>query len=146
MRSFILHSVALVLLTPCLCFARDVAVIADKNNAASLLTNKDLLKLVKTAKWPDGRKATIFLSDPNSAEGKLFLDKTCNMTPGELKSFAETQKAIVILASDDQVVKAVSENPGSIGVVNVFSISSTVKVLKVDGKLPLEQGYMLHGN
>ncbi len=146
MRSFRLYWVALLLLTAPLCQARDVAIIADKSSTASVLGNKDLLKLIKTAKWPDGRKATVFLSDPNSAEGKLFLDKACNMTPGELKLFAETQKGIVILASDEQVVKAVSENPGSIGVVNVFSISSTVKVLKVDGKLPLEQGYVLHGN
>ena len=35
---------------------------------------------------------------------------------------------------------------GAIGAVNVYSINSAVKVLRVDGKLPLEQGYLLHGN
>lgn len=88
----------------------------------------------------------LFLKDPGSPDGKLFLDKGCNMTAGELKTIAETNKTVVFLGSDDQVLQAVSATPGAIGVVNVFSISSAVKVLKVDGKLPLEQGYVLHGN
>src|SRR6185312_6833830 len=33
--------------------------------------------------------------------------------------------------------------PGGLGVVDVYSITSTINVLKVDGKLPLEQGYPL---
>jgi ABC-type phosphate transport system substrate-binding protein len=137
-----------MLLAPSLCLARDVAVITDKTNPVSAVTNKDLVKLLRTdtAKWPDGKRVIVFLSNPASDDGKLLLEKTYGMTPGALKIFADGQRGgIVILSSDEEVVKAVAGQPGSIGVVNVYSINSAVKVVKVDGKLPLEQGYLLHG-
>jgi ABC-type phosphate transport system substrate-binding protein len=149
MRSYGLCCILFVLLMPSLSLARDVAVITDKANASSTVSSKDLLKYLKaeTTKWPDGRKVTVYLSDPASADGKLLLEKTYNMTPFELKAFAQGHNGnIVILGSDDLVLKAVAANPGAIGVVNVYSINSAIKVLKVDGKLPLERGYLLHGN
>jgi len=36
--------------------------------------------------------------------------------------------------------------PGAIGLVDVYSITSRVNVVKVDGRLPLEQGYLLKGD
>jgi hypothetical protein len=33
-----------------------------------------------------------------------------------------------------------------VGVVDVYAINSSVLVLKLGGKLPLEPGYLLHGN
>jgi len=149
MGRFARYLVCMVLLAPSVCLARDVAVITDKTNPISTVTNKDLVKLLRTdtAKWPDGKRVIVFLSDPDSADAKVLLEKTYAMTPAALKAFANAQKGgIVILSSDDEVVKAVAGQPGAIGVVNVYSINSAVKVIKVDGKLPLEQGYLLHGN
>jgi len=144
-----LYCIILVLLTPPLCLARDAAVITNKANPTSSVSKDDLLKLLKveTPKWSDGKKVTVFLSNPASEDGRLCREKTYKMTAAELKTFAAAQKgSIVILGSDELVVKAVSEYPGAIGVVNVYAISSAVKVLRVDGKLPFEQGYLLHGN
>jgi ABC-type phosphate transport system substrate-binding protein len=138
----------MALLMPSLCLARDVAVITDKTNPVSSISNKDLVKLLRTdtSKWPDGKKVIVFLSDLSSPDSQLLLEKTYGMTPGAMKAFADGQKGvIVILNSDEEVVKAVAGQPGAIGVVNVYSINSAVKVVKVDGKLPLEQGYLLHG-
>ena len=53
---------------------------------------------------------------------------------------------VIVVNSDELVIKAVQTNPGAIGMINVYSINSGVKVLKVDGKLPLESGYLFHGN
>jgi ABC-type phosphate transport system substrate-binding protein len=149
MRSFSLFCIIFALLTPSLCLARDAAVITHKANPTSTVSKDELLKLLKLEmpRWSDGKKVIVFLSNPASEDGRLFREKTYKMTAAELKAFAATQKGgIVILASDELVVKAVAEYPGSIGVVNVYSISSAVKVLRVDGKLPFEQGYLLHGN
>jgi hypothetical protein len=44
------------------------------------------------------------------------------------------------------VVKKVESLSGAVGVVDVYSISGGVTVVKVGGKLPLEPGYPLHGN
>ncbi|HKF23723.1 MAG TPA: hypothetical protein VKE93_19260 [Candidatus Angelobacter sp.] len=148
MRRLLLYSISMALLMPSLCLARDVAVITDKTNPVSSISNKDLVKLLRTdtSKWPDGKKVIVFLSDLSSPDSQLLLEKTYGMTPGAMKAFADGQKGvIVILNSDEEVVKAVAGQPGAIGVVNVYSINSAVKVVKVDGKLPLEQGYLLHG-
>jgi hypothetical protein len=54
--------------------------------------------------------------------------------------------AIMVLESDEAVVKKVESTPGAVGLVDVYSIGGGVTVLKVSGKLPLEPGYALHGN
>jgi hypothetical protein len=48
--------------------------------------------------------------------------------------------------SEAELLKSVEAIPGAVGLVDVYSINSRVNVLKVDGKLPLEQGYFLKGN
>jgi hypothetical protein len=149
MRRFELFLAVLALATPSLCLARDIALIADKSNPSSGFSNKEVIKLLKneTARWPDGKKITVYLSDPSSADGRLLLEKTYKITPAELRSFADAQKgSIVILGSDELVLKAVAEHPGALGLVNVYSINSAIKVLRIDGKLPMEAGYLLHAN
>jgi len=43
-------------------------------------------------------------------------------------------------------VNKVASIPGALGVVDVYAINSAVAVVKLAGKLPLEPGYVLHGN
>jgi len=40
----------------------------------------------------------------------------------------------------------VDVTPGAIGLVDVYAINSSVKVLRVDGKLPFDAGYVFKGN
>jgi ABC-type phosphate transport system substrate-binding protein len=54
--------------------------------------------------------------------------------------------AIVVATSDEELVNKVASLPGAVGVVDVYSINSSVAVVKIAGKLPLEPGYLLHGN
>ena len=138
---------AVLTLLPATCVARDLAVITDKANPSIDVSGKDLVKLFRkdSSQWPDGRRATVFLGEPGSADGKLVLEKIYGMSADQLKVFVTKQKDIVVLGSDELVIKAVAEHPGAIGIVNVYAISSAVKVLKVDGKLPLDQGYFLRG-
>jgi ABC-type phosphate transport system substrate-binding protein len=97
--------------------------------------------------WPDGKKVKIFLTNPDSPDSKLIVQRLYKMAPDKVKSLIDSHKAdIQVAGSDDLVLRLVANNPGSIGIVNIYSINSTVKVLKVDDKLPLEQGYLLHGN
>jgi ABC-type phosphate transport system substrate-binding protein len=139
----------LILFAAPLCRARDLAVIVNASNPATKVTAAELEKLLKAAvkNWPDGRRVKVFLTDPGSADNRMILQRAYKMKPEEIKSFADTHKAdIEVVASDDIVLTMVDNNPGAIGIVNVYSINSHVKVLKVDEKLPMEQGYLLHGN
>jgi len=141
--------IALVLFAATLCQARDLAIIVNKSNLTSKVTAAELEKLLKasTQNWPDGKKVKVFLTDPGSAETKAIVPRAYKLTPAEIKAWAEAHKADVqVVSSDEIVLTMVSENPGAIGIVNVYSINSQVKVLKVEEKLPMEQGYLLHGN
>lgn len=139
---------AIMLLAAPLCRARDLAIIVNTTNPTSTLTAAELEKVLKAAApWPDGKKIKVFLVDPESAERKTLLQRLYKMTSAEFKSFSEAHKVdIQIVASDEIVLTMVDNNPGALGIVNVYSINSHVKVLKVDGKLPMEQGYLLHSN
>lgn len=147
-RAVALH-LAVVLLLSVLCQARDLAVVANKNNTASQLTAAELEKLFKAGmkNWPDGTKIEIFLSGPDSPDNRMILQRAFKASPEEIKSLVDAHRAdIRVVASDEAVLTLVDTNPGAIGIVNVYSINSRVKVLKVDGKLPMEAGYLLHGN
>jgi len=52
----------------------------------------------------------------------------------------------MLVDSDEELVNQVASIPGAVGVVDVYSINSGVAVVKIAGKLPLEPGYLLHGN
>ncbi|MGA7321293.1 MAG: hypothetical protein WBW98_12330, partial [Candidatus Sulfotelmatobacter sp.] len=54
--------------------------------------------------------------------------------------------AILVATSDEELVNTVASTPGAVGVVDVYSINSSVAVVKIGGQLPLEPGYLLHGN
>jgi ABC-type phosphate transport system substrate-binding protein len=139
---------AFVLLSAPLCRARDLAIIVNKTNSTSSLTAAELEKVLKVAApWPGGKKVKVFLTDPESPAQKTILERVYKMTPAEIKAFAESHRSDVqIVASDEIVLTMVDNNPGAVGIVNVYSINSQVKVLKVNGKLPMEQGYLFHGN
>ena len=53
---------------------------------------------------------------------------------------------IVVADSDEAVQRFVANTRGAIGVVDLYSLTKNVRVLKIDGKLPVEQGYLLRGN
>lgn len=140
--------VAVVLFLSTLCQARDLAVVINKSNSTSSVSAADLQKLLKAAEasWPDGKKVQIFLTDPGSDENRSILQRLYEMAPAEIRNLQTHKVDIQIVASDEIVLTMVTQNPGALGLVNVYSITSQVKILKIDGKLPLEQGYLLHGN
>ena len=69
------------------------------------------------------------------------------MTSEQARTFIQAHKgAIVIADSDDAVLRSVSSIRGAIGVVDLYSLTKDVNVVKIDGKLPVEQGYLLRGD
>jgi len=75
------------------------------------------------------------------------LSRVLNMNPEQARTFIQAHKgAIQIADSDDSVLRFVSSTRGAIGIVDLYSLTKDVKVVKVDGKLPVEQGYLLRGN
>ncbi len=135
--------------------ARDLAVVSNKANSLSVITLPDLVKVCKaqTNRWPDGKPVTLIMRAPSAPEMKLFLEKVYELPEAQVKDLIATANhgranhpAIMIVESDEDLVNKVASIPGAVGVVDVYAINSSVSVVKLAGKLPLEPGYLLHGN
>jgi len=136
-------------LVPCIVQAKQLAIVTDTANPATNLTASDLIKIFNahTRTWPDGKPITIVLRDPSSSDMQLVLRKVFNMTPDQARAFAQAHKGSIMVAeSDEAVIHFVSSTRGAVGVIDLFSLTKDVNVLKIDGKLPVEQGYLLRGN
>jgi hypothetical protein len=135
--------------------ARDLALVSNKANSLSVITLPDLVKVCKgqTNRWPDGKSVTFIMRNPSVPEMKFFLEKIYELPESQVKELIATANhgrmghpAVMIVDSDEDLVNKVASIPGAIGVVDVYAINSSVAVVKVAGKLPLEPGYVLHGN
>jgi ABC-type phosphate transport system substrate-binding protein len=144
-----------MLISASLAAARDLAVVSNKSNAVGAITLTDLVKVCKaqTNHWPDGKPITFVMRSPSVPEMKVVLEKVYGMSENEVNGLIVTSNhgrpnhpAILVASSDEDLVNKVASLPGAIGVVDVYSINSSVAVIKVAGKLPLEPGYALHGN
>lgn len=135
--------------------ARDLAVVSNKANSVSALAVADLMKICKgqTNRWPDGKSVTFVMRSPGNPAMKIVLEKLYEVPEPQVKELVATANhgraghpAIIIVDSDEELVNKVASIPGAVGVVDVYSINSSVSVVKLGGKLPLEPGYLLHGN
>jgi len=130
--------------------ASDVAVVASKDSRFRMVKASDLVKMIKTThKRPDGYDLTVFLTDPSSPEMQIVAQKLLSLTPDEFKRLIDaankSRVTFRVVSGDEEALNALQSNPAAIGLVNVYSINSNVEVLKIDDKLPLEPGYILHG-
>ena len=135
--------------------ARDLALVSNKANSLSAITLPDLVKVCKgqTNRWPDGKSVTFIMRNPSVPELKFFLEKIYELPESQVKELIATANhgrtghpAVMIVDSDEDLVNKVASIPGAVGVVDVYAINSSVAVVKLAGKLPLEPGYPLHGN
>lgn len=135
--------------------ARDLAVVSNKANSIAVISLPDLVKVCKaqTNRWPDGKPVTLIMRAPSSPEMKVFLEKIYELPEEQVKELITTANhgranhpAILIVGSDEDLVNKVASIPGAVGIVDVYAINSSVSVVKLAGKLPLEPGYLLHGN
>lgn len=123
-----------------------MAVVVNKNNGTDNLTAADLAKImqVNTKKWADGKNITIVLRDPSSPETQEALQRLFKMSQADVGTFIQSHKgSFIAVDTDEALLKIVETTPGAVGLVDVYSITSRINVVKVDGKLPLEQGYVL---
>jgi ABC-type phosphate transport system substrate-binding protein len=144
-----------ILLAASLAAARDLALVSNKANTVDAVSAPELIKICKaqTERWPDGKPVTFVMRSPAAPEMQLMLEKVYGMPEKGVSSLIVTSNrgraghpAIFIATSDEELVNKVASTPGAIGVVDVYSINSSVSVIKIGGKLPLEPGYLLHGN
>jgi phosphate transport system substrate-binding protein len=134
----------LTFLTPC--FAHHIAVVTNKDNNVSNVTAAHLAKIFRSEikKWPDGKALVLVLHKDSAGESET-LERLNKLSTSEWKALVAAHKDSIVLAdSDAEVLKIVQSTPGAVGFVDVRSVDNTVTVIRVDGKLPMESGYLPH--
>ncbi|HET6843797.1 MAG TPA: substrate-binding domain-containing protein [Candidatus Angelobacter sp.] len=127
------------------CYAHHLAVVVNSSNTVDSVSVEDLSKIFKAEnrKWPDGHEVVIIMQ--GNADERNTLERLYKMTPAQFREFMQAHKSSVITAtSDAMALTLVETTKGAITLVDVRSINAKVKVLKVNGKLPLESGYLPH--
>jgi hypothetical protein len=130
---------------------RNMAVVTSAGSKLTDVPLTDLVKMCKGASkaWPDGKGFVLVLKTPDSPEMRAALTKLFGGTADVKAAIAklnETHQVVKVVDTDDDLLRTVDATPGAIGVVDVYAINSSVKVLRIDGKLPFDVGYALKGN
>ena len=131
---------------------KNMAVVVSAGSKLNDVSLADLTKLSKGVQktWPDGKNFTLVMKDPESPDMRVAAQKLFGAAPGEVKALIaklnEARLAVKIVENDEDLLRTVEATPGAVGIIDVYSINSSVKVLRVDGKLPFDLGYALKGN
>jgi hypothetical protein len=128
---------------------KNMAVVVAADSNLPDLTMAEFTKLSKGVQksWPDGRSFTLVLKDPASPEMHVAVQKLFGVSPADAKTaiakINEVRPLIKVVGSDEDVFRTVTTTLGAVGLVDVYTINSSIKVLHIDGKLPFDVGYAL---
>lgn len=154
-RQRVIACVLILLVCATSAAAKDLALIANKSSHLVDVALPELVKICKgqTNHWPDGKPVSFVTRDPALPEMRLVLEKVYGLSKEDVTALIASANhsrvnhpAIVIADSDQDLVRKVESTPGAVGLVDVYAITGGVTVVRVGGKLPLEPGYVLHGN
>jgi ABC-type phosphate transport system substrate-binding protein len=137
-----------VSLTPC--FAHHMAVVVNKETSVRNVTSAHLAQIFRgeVKMWPDGKTVILVLHASSKGETVTLehLNKMTEAQPRATVTYRQEKDKdrIRIVDSDKDVIDAIASTPGAIGLVEEHSITDRVTVVRVDGKLPMEAGYLPH--
>jgi ABC-type phosphate transport system substrate-binding protein len=129
-----------------------LAVVVNKGNPLSEVSISDLRRIYRGQRfrWSNGRRVTLVMRDPGTPERDAMLRVLYGIGEEEYRRvflqaiFAgEAGDAPKMLASPNGVLRFVFNVPGAIGYVRASEADSSVKILRVDGRLPGQPGYRL---
>jgi hypothetical protein len=128
---------------------KTMAVVVAADSKLPDLTLAELVKLTKGTQkaWPDGRSFTLVLKNPTAPEMHVAVQKLFGVAPADVPAaiakINQLRPLIKVVPTEEDVFRTVTTTPGALGLVDVYSINSSVKVLHIDGKLPFDVGYPL---
>jgi phosphate transport system substrate-binding protein len=130
----------------------DLAIIVNKSNPIGDISLAKLRKifLAEQKYWPNARRVTVVMRESGQAERAAVLRQLYRMSNGDYARYflhaeftGEGQGVPKSLSSAAGVRKFVYSVPGAIGYVRADEVDGSVKVLRVDGRVPGEPGYEL---
>jgi hypothetical protein len=129
-----------------------VAIVVHPETNVDNLTFSELRAIFRGERqfWDDGRRVTLLMRAPVAAERELVLDRIYAMDEAEFREYwigkmfrAEVASGPKLVYSTDMARDLVTLIPGAITFVPVADVSAATKVVRIDGKLPSDDGYAL---
>ncbi|MEJ2203375.1 MAG: hypothetical protein P8170_04645 [Gemmatimonadota bacterium] len=129
-----------------------VAIVVHPETNVDNLTFSELRAIFRGERqfWDDGRRVTLLMRAPVAAERELVLDRIYAMDEAEIRDYwigkmfrAEVASGPKLVYSTDMARDLVTLIPGAITFVPVADVSAATKVVRIDGKLPSDDGYAL---
>jgi ABC-type phosphate transport system substrate-binding protein len=127
-----------------------LAIIVNQSNSVDNFSLSELRKIFlgERSHWPNGRRITLVMLDPAQPERKVVLREIYGMNEKDLSQhFIQGVFTGVVfvspktLANPSDVLKFVFNVPGAIGYVRASDLDGSVKILRVDGRLPDDKDY-----
>ena len=132
-----------------------LAVVVHKSCTAEVLSVVDLRRMLTgdLRAWPD-KRPVVLIQEPERSDAQRRMLRILLRTTSEgyRKQLLAVQfqgkelPLIKTLNSDDTAIKFVWNLPGAISIVNAAAAAAAsehVRILRIDGKLPGEPGYLL---
>jgi len=129
-----------------------LAIVVNRNNPLTEMSLADLRRVYRgqRSRWSNGRRVTLVMRDTGTVERDAILQSLYGVAEVEYRRtylqaiFAgQASDAPKTLATTNGVLRFVFNVPGAIGYVRAREVDPSVKILRIDGRLPGEPGYRL---
>ena len=129
-----------------------IAIVVHKDTAVSNLSMSELrnIFLANQQFWSNRARIILLIRAPQSDERDYVLNTIYQMDEAQFRQYwiakmfrAEVPRGPKIVFSTDMTRDLVVAIPGSISFIRADQVSDAVKVVRVDGKLPSDEGYPL---
>jgi hypothetical protein len=132
--------------------AMPIAIVVHKDTRIDDLSLQELrnIFLANQQFWPDRTRITLMMRAPKSDERDFVLNRIYQMDEAQFRQYwiakmfrAEVPSGPKIVFSNDMALALVIAIPGSISFIKSDEVTDEVRLVKVDGKLPGDEGYPL---
>jgi len=129
-----------------------LAIIVNQANPVDELSSSELraVFLGERSHWPSGRRITLVMMEPGQPERDTVLHEICRMSEYDFRRHflqglltGEILVSPKTLASPVGVRKFVFNVPGAVGYLRPEDVDGSVKVIRINGRLPSDAEYPL---
>ena len=129
-----------------------IAIVVHKDAPVDNLSMAELRSvfLADQQFWADRTRIILLIRAPQSDERDFVLNRIYEMSEAEFRQYwiakmfrAEVPRGPKIVFSSDTTLDLVVAIPGSISFIRANEVMGDVKVVRIDGALPSEDGYPL---
>ncbi len=130
----------------------DVAVVVHPSVPVNDLSFAEVRKVLLGDRqfWSSSLRVTLLIRAPVARERDVVLKNVYQMTEAQFRQYwiakvfrAEAASGPKIVYSNEEATEVATTIPGSIAFVDASRVPKGLKVLKIDGRLPGENGYRL---